>query len=175
MEGDQKLQVKLGEFEFSAEGPDASVKEAFDRFLEAVKAAPATKPPQEKSLDDKKKLSGGEAVGLTNPAMPLDRLFLVEGEIVTLKLLPQGTENKVADAAILLLYGFLKLLNKPEVQVTKLNVALRKSGLTFGRTDTVLSVYSNLFMKGGRKSGGKYTLNNQGINWAEKCIAEKFT
>jgi hypothetical protein len=41
--------------------------------------------------------------------------------------------------------------------------------------DRVIERHVQFFNKGGVKSGGRYTLNNQGVAWAEKFIHERFT
>jgi general stress protein YciG len=59
-----------------------------------------------------------------------------------------------------------------EVPVIKLNESLRRSGLNVTRLDRELGPNQALFRKGGQKSGGRFSLNNQGVQQAEKWIAE---
>ncbi len=171
MESIHKLQIKLGDAEFSAEGPDALVREAFEKFLQALQARGATPPLLAKENGSGEREEAKDAQEAGPPSSVLDRLFKVEGEIVTLQLLPPSeSTNRPGDAAILVLYGFKTVRKLDTVPVTKLNDALRKSGINVERVDRTLAGHSGLYMKGGAKSGGKYTLNNQGVAQAERWI-----
>ena len=162
-----KLQVKIGQAEFLGEGPEQKVTDAYDRFL--------------KALDTSQRGQGlpvhlAASSGVTEPVMGweigqklFDRVYKRDGEIVSLRHLPT-TANRIADAAILLIYGYMKLSNLDEVPVTKLNEGLRASGLNIERLDRHLGVHQALFRKGGQKSGGRYTLNNQGVKQAEEWL-----
>lgn len=168
-EGNYKLHIKIGNAEFSAEGPEPSVKEAFDRFLQAISS------PEAKILSE-------NAGGHENSSGPgqldhglLEKVFSRDGEIVSLRLLPPAeSANRSADAAILVLYGFNGLLNLQEVPVTKLNEGLRQSGISVDRLDRFIGVHNQLFRKGGTRSGGRYTLTNKGVLQAENWIKAWF-
>lgn len=168
-----KLQIKIGAHEFSAEGPEATVKEAFDAFMKAVtNPAPAAAPIQGQLAAT----LGGvmlQATGTVTDTAPIDlnRVFKQEGDIISMKHLPP-TPNKIADAAIVLMYGYMKLANIDDVPVTKLNEGLRRSGLNLARLDRELGVHHALYRKGGQKSGGRFTLNNQGVLQAEAWLRE---
>jgi len=166
MDSSYKLQVKLGSAEFSAEGQEETVKQAFQKFLEAVKSSSDTKLFLEKTPD--KETPEEISRGL------LDKVFSVAGDFISLRLLPTDSPNKAADSGILLIYGFQKLLQLEEVPVTKLTQALTKSGVSFDRVDRILSVHKGLYMKGGTRSGGRYSLNNQGIQQAESWLKTWF-
>ena len=173
MEGNYKIQVKLGNAEFSAEGPEATVKEAFEKFLQAI----ASRPPE---LLGRGTQSGQNAASRENehPVQVdrtlLDRVFSQDGDGVSLRLLPPESPNRHGDAAILLLYGYRVLENVENVPVIKLNASLKKSGISIDRVDRVIGVHSQLFMKGGTRSGGRYTLNNQGVTQAENWLRTWF-
>jgi hypothetical protein len=166
-----RLDVKLGSAEFSAEGPEATVKQAYQQFLQAASSlGSASAPPSPHGQEGREALAMGGEVSQDL----LNRVFSAEGNSVSLRLLPEGA-NRAADAAILLMYGFRKLLGQQEVPITKLNAALRKSGLQVHRLDRFIGVHSTLFMKGGARSGGRYTLNNQGVRQAQSWLRERFT
>lgn len=172
------LRIKIGDAEFDAEGPEAIVQVAFEKFLDALESAPtpATHGP---ALT----LEGKGTVGRTQterPALPqaaLDRAFRVDRErgVVSLNFLPKSDgDQQKADAAILLMYGFQKVLGEDHAKITKLNEGLRTSGLTLERLDRVIGVHNGYFMKGGTRSGSRYTLTNAGERWAEDTLRESF-
>lgn len=169
MDSDYKLHVKLGISEFSGEGPEAAVKEAYEQFLKALSAVPAVPTPIQPPMHEKtpEKPSGVDQ-------RLLDRAFLKEDQFVSLRHLPPDSSTRSADAAILIIYGFKKILGQEDVPVTKLNEGLRKSGLSLDRLDRFLGVHSQYYRKGGQKSGGRYTLNNQGELKAEEWLKEWF-
>jgi len=161
-----KLQIKIGTSEFSAEGPENSVKEAYEQFLKAL-ASPATPAVTgDGRTPMREPLSGGLA-----DITILDQVFIKDGEIISLRHLP-STATPSADAAILLLYGYRRLCAIDDVPVIRLNEGLRKSGLNFDRVDRFLGIHSSLYRKGGQKSGSRYSLNNQGVAQAERWLHE---
>jgi hypothetical protein len=165
-----KLQIKIGQAEFSAEGPEDTVKDAYDRFLKALDTTVA--PQRGGALPAHLAASSGvvgPVLGWELGQKLMDRVFKREGDIVSLRHLP-STANRIADSAILLIYGYMKLSNLDEVPVTKLNEGLRESGLNIERLDRFMGVHSTLYRKGGQKSGGRYTLNNQGVKQAEEWL-----
>jgi hypothetical protein len=174
-----KIQVKLGNAEFLAEGPEESVKAAFGQFLVAAASVgptqksppPASPPPPITPLKD-----GINGSSSTVDQSILERVFQKDEDVVSLRMLPKkDNSNWQADAVILLLYGFRRLAGMETVPVIKLNQGLRKSGIPLDRVDYIISVHSELYMKGGVKSGGRYTLNNQGMASAERWLVEQFS
>jgi hypothetical protein len=171
MDTPYKLQVKIGTAEFSAEGPEKSVKEQFNAFLEAVKTAPLATP------------GVNQGIGTNNnnpPLLPnaegidqaiLNRIFTYDEEkgAVSLRILPR-TDQREADAIMILLYGFRQLTNKMDVSSSDLMKSARQSGLQFNRLDHTISTYKNLITEGGLRRGKRYGLNNQGVNHAVQII-----
>jgi hypothetical protein len=166
-----KLQVELGNAKFSGEGDQKFVEDAYKRFLEAI-AASAAQPP---SLTSEYAKRHEQPPAGLNQSL-LQKAFLREDQLVSLRHLPP-TDNstRAADAAILLLYGFKKILGAEDVLVTRLNEGLRKSGLTLTRIDTILGIHSALYRKGGQRSGGRYSLSNPGEAQAEKWLNEWYS
>jgi hypothetical protein len=167
MDSDYKLHVKLGSSEFNGEGPESAVKEAYEQFLQALSTVHVAPPPPDMHEKTLEKPSGVDQ-------RLLDKAFLKEDQFVSLKHLPPDSATRAADAAILIIYGFKKLLGQDDVPVTKLNEGLRKSGLSLDRVDRFLGVHSQFYRKGGQKSGGRYTLNNQGELKAEGWLKDWF-
>jgi hypothetical protein len=163
MDSTYRLKVKIGISEFDSEGQESSVRDDYKQFLAALPAPVGqfTGYPPLISLIEKP--SGVEQT-------LLDKAFLVEGQFISLRHLPPESATRAADAAILIIYGFKKLLSQDDVPVTKLNEGLRRSGLSLKRIDRFLRVHGSLYRKGGQKSGGRYTLNNQGELKAEEWL-----
>lgn len=170
MDGGFKIQVKIGSAEFMAEGSEETVKTAYEQFLgilekEVGKAPAAPRVPSGAGENAANSVSSEPGAEL------LERVFSREGDVVSLRLMPPAENpNRAADAAILLLYGYRSLLGLKDVPVTKLNDGLRKSGVAVDRVDRFIGAHSSLFMRGGTRSGGRYTLNNQGINSAQSWL-----
>jgi hypothetical protein len=168
-----KLHVKLGANEFTAEGPEQEVRDAYQAFLDAITAP--VKAAAAAPVGD-----GTAAVTPPPPGTTLDREFLERvyqvdpRGIVSLRVLPPDSTNREADAAILLLYGFRVLQGQREVLVTRLNEGLRQSGINVERLDRFMGVHGSLFMRGGSRSGGRYNLNNVGMTTAENWLRTRY-
>ena len=169
-----KLQVKIGQAEFNAEGPEKTVKEAFDQFLKATSALPTQAPSNQSSGKPHDQQNNGESTKIE--ATLLQRIFAIDAKrnTISLRLLPPDGTNRASDAAILILYGCLVLLGLLEVPVTRLIAGLRQSGIQATRLDGIMATYSHLVIKGGARIGGRYTLNNQGVTQAEHFISQFF-
>lgn len=170
MDGNYKLHVKLGSSEFDCEGPEDSVKEAYQQFLETFAAYKGVgeNPP------DRQGEQAAVPTGVS--ADLLQKAFIKEDEIVSLRHMPPADRpNRNADAAILVLYGYKKLAAQDDVLVTRLNESLRRSGITMERVDRFITTNSTLYRKGGQRSGGRYSLNNQGELQAEQWLKEWYS
>jgi len=177
MEMSYKLSVEIGGNRFTADGPEATVKEDFQNFLDAVRAASAVVTPGTGSFAAEGAVRGVVAGPASTPVdrPTLDRVFQVDGKgTVSLRLLPPDSATRNADAALLLLYGHRVAGNLQDVPVMKLTDGLRTSGISVDRLDRFMGTHSGYFMKGGTRSGGRYTLNNQGVAAAESLIRRAF-
>jgi hypothetical protein len=174
MDSDYKLHIKLGpSIEFNGEGPEQSVREDYDQFLKALPTLQAAIQPTLTSQYAQAEKPTERAAGVDDAL--LQKAFLRDGDIVSLRHLPPSDRtNRNADAAILALYGFKKVLGQDDVPVTKLNEALRRSGITMERIDRFITAHMHLYRKGGQRSGGRYSLNNQGEIVAEDWLKQWF-
>ena len=163
-----RLQIKIGSAEFNAEGPEKQVKEDYDKFLAAVSAS------QNRVLAPKNSPSGNQHNSIVDSAL-VERAFKVDGDALSLRLLPPDGPNRIAEAVVLLLYGFRTVQGVQDVPVTKLNAGLRVSGLKVLRLDRFMGAFGQYVMKGGSRSGGRYNLNNQGVAQAENLLSTYFT
>lgn len=170
-----KLRVRIGPHEFEAEGPRDSVVAQFEAWKELVASLPSTLR-HEAQRTGQPSSQGAEA-----PLLPSDgpsgedlrHVFDLDEKrnLVTLRVQPAG-ERRYCDAILLVLYGYRRLRDKDEVQVTRLKAALESSGLTPGRIDRAAEPYrrEGLLIKSGLAKGGKYRLTNKGSRQAEEMI-----
>ena len=168
-----KIQTKIGAAEFSAEGAEESVRADYERFLRLLELQ-ATSPEPARGKE-----SGGvgikDDVGLEESL--LETVFKTDQERgwVSLKMLPPAeSNNRAAGAALILLFGFHKILGQLEAPVTKLIGGLRESGISIDRFDRIIAAHSSLILKGGQRVGAKYRLNNQGMSQAAAMIKQFF-
>lgn len=176
MEATYKLQVKIGHSEFNAEGPEDTVKEAYEKFLSLVATIPESKPGMSPPAPNSIPTAVPDTSSPVDPVL-LQRIFSGDPKkgLVSLRLLPPEGPSRAADAAILILYGFLMLQQQREVLVTKLKGSLKQSGIQIERLDHIMGVHSQFVIKGGTRIGGRYTLNNQGVSQAVTWIRQWFS
>lgn len=173
MSDQYSLQVRIGDAEFSAEGPENTVRQAYEDFLNAISEGVVARATQKADEGDQESDEGAD--GVTDDI--LDSAFKVDRQegVVSLRLLPPGDgKQKKADAAILIIYGHETLLDRDHAPVMELNEGLRQSGLTVKRLDRFIDTHKGLYMKGGTRSGGRYSLTNHGRRWAEEKLVEMF-
>jgi hypothetical protein len=170
MTDNYRLQVKLGDAEFSAEGAEKTVRQDYDSFLKALGSRPAAVKAATPASPPAQNAEAGE-VG----QQLIDRVFSRDGDIVSLRHLPpEESANKGADAGILIMYGYRRLLNTRDVGVVKLKRGLVRTGVTVDRVDRILASHTKYFMKGGSRVGSYYTLNNLGEKQAETWLKTWF-
>lgn len=161
-----KITLRIGDYEFSAEGAEKLVESQFSRFLEVISRASTSQAPPAKSPQSPPPGDNGSPL----PADLLRRVYTVEDENVSLRLLPR-TECRDADAILLLLYGY-RQQGETDVLSVRIKDSARQSGLNFQRIDKALLPNQEYVTEGGAKKGKRYGLNNRGINRAEEIIRE---
>jgi hypothetical protein len=172
---EHRIKVKIGSAEFEATGTQESVQRQYEMFMGALSAMPAAKQQAKKPLEDESEDAGdGGADGDTPDSELLGRAFAQDDKgTVSLKALPD-TDERDGDALLMILYGFKKLRGLNEVPVTQMAIAARQSGASVERIDRSIAVKKGLFLKAGARRGGKYQLNNPGIQYVERMIRKMF-
>lgn len=166
----QKIKIKIGDAEFEAEGPSELVRAQFSEFMAAINRAPAIAPlatpvvPPTGAVGDTPPPSDGISTAL------MSRVFRTDNGI-SLYVIPKG-DNSKSDGLLLLLYGFAKLVNEHTVTGTSLMQAAKRSGLNIDRVDRFMVNNEQFTNSSGLKKGKRYSLNNRGIQQAEKIIKE---
>lgn len=182
-----KLRVRIGNAEFVSIGREEIVKDQFDVFMgclttvsawnpKGTVAAPVkpngTKPAEGPPVNEEGDTR--EEPPSDSPPTELLRVFEHDGNgCVSLKALPQ-TDDKNADALLLLLYGFRELSKKDPVLGGDLLGAAKKSGLLIDRVDRPLDGCPGMFTKAGQRRGAKYGLTNPGAARAQRILSELF-
>ena len=163
-----KLRVKVGVHEFEAEGPEDAVEGQFALFLEIARTPPS--PRQEAPPGDAGNGNNPRPPAVFNDEM-LDRVFKVDQEgQVSLRILPQ-TNNRDSDGLLVLLYGFSRLADQPDVLAGRLLKAAKISGLSVDQIDRTIAPHLDAVTKGGARVGSRYRLKNNGVTRAEGIIA----
>jgi hypothetical protein len=185
-----KVHIKLGQAEFSAEGPEETVKTQLASFL-AVAPNYAEHGNGNGHANGKAVAVNGNGTNGVNgnghaelqptgawqtclESSLIKRLF-AEGKdgLISLRVLP-NTEEKKSDAIFLILFGYLILKDQSEVKAGELLIAARQSGLTLSRIDDTMDKFDVLVTRGGIKRGSRYALTNPGIEYAESVAAKMF-
>lgn len=169
-----RLRIKIGDAEFEASGTPESVKEQYDLFLQALKAASPT-PPAESTHSNhasRPHEKPRSTLGVTPSEVPVDviqRAFTIRDDLVTLNALPR-TANAGADTLLALLWGFEHMQNQTSVSAMALTDAARASGLQLNRVDRVISPQQAYFQRAGARKGTRYSLNNPGRAYAATVL-----
>lgn len=184
-----KVQVRLGQAEFSAEGPEATVREQLASFLQIASIHPASSQDQVGQANGNGHTNGNgkhvEAPMIPAPSSGQEkwvdtrnngRLFSEDQRngLISVRVLPK-TEEREADTLLLILFGFLTIKNQIEVKASVLLKSAQQSGVnSVSRIDTILDKYASLVRRGGIKRGSWYALTNPGIAHGEKLAKEIF-
>jgi hypothetical protein len=164
--GSHRMKVRVGQSEFEAEGDEITVNEQYRLFLDAIQGVGVNRPPSKNGRD--------EPTETKNRETTLDgvwaRFYSLEGDSdVSLKTIP-STEDANADAIILLLYGYLQLRETDMVGSAELLSMAKKSGVRIDRVDRNIASHLQYINKGGSRRGCRYSLNNQGKNYAQQLL-----
>lgn len=175
MDATYKLHIKIGNAEFSAEGPQEVVQQQFEAFKALLERAPVTRTGQ--GLGSGKGTMGQEGTPEGGPDLgDLQNLFKVEDKngrtLLTLRFLPQ--EDRAPDSMLLLLLGY-KRLGMDEVPVTVLKECMDRSGASVSRVDRTAFApleRANLAKRSGKGKASQYWLTNPGITRAEEIAGK---
>jgi hypothetical protein len=164
-----RLKIKLGQFEFEAEGSEQQVQQQFDQFaklVESQKKGSATNPATPDNNGD-----NGAPLD-AKPYGPLGLIFRVDGEKLVLAVRPKTA----SDAMLVLLAGYKAIKKAEPVAVSALLQGIKLSGFTVDRMDEVTPTLTpkdaELIMKIGQRNASKYRLTAVGAMRAEQLIQE---
>lgn len=171
-----RLRMKVGPHEFEAEGTAEEVNQQFALWKELIAVVPVTAPQPVPIVAQT--TTTPEAVQPAKPAsadQPVPDIFDVDAKkgTVSLRLHPPG-DARDADAGLLLIYAFKRLLAVDQVLAGHLKEALEVSGIRVDRIDRTIGAYhqAGLLMKSGFGKGGKYALTLTGLQRAERLARD---
>ena len=165
-----KLRMKIGDAEFEADGPKDDVKTLFEQWRTLVESAIARKSEAGSS---KKSTDVSVSDSPADEAL-VKRVFVDRDGTLSLLGLPKS-ENAIADALVLLVYGY-RLLKQDEYPVTgvRLMQAAQQSGVKIDRADRAIAGRKELLVTTGYKRSKRYSLNNRGEQHAMGLMKQLF-
>ncbi|HVZ82267.1 MAG TPA: hypothetical protein VG893_01235 [Terracidiphilus sp.] len=161
-----RIRVKIGPYEFEAEGPPELVKEQFDTFRSIVASVPeniGTDNPY--PVDDAPNVRNVDGV-ISQPKeqdnLDLSRIFRIGGRVVSLTVLPQDAR----DAILLILLGQRQFRTNDQATGAEVKDGLSQSGYRIDRTDRVIDKLEKdgAVIKVGFGKASRYRLTNQGYS-----------
>jgi hypothetical protein len=169
-----RLKIRIGGNEFEAEGDKDAVQSQFEAWKDLVANMPASTP----TLASPPPPALGAPAPLPSLGLPaggsalFEKLFRREGPVVSITILPTGT-NRDADAALLILFG-QKLYNGDD-QVTggRMGQGLDHSGVAVPRVDRMFGDYMPQYViRSGVRRAVRYRLTNPGYAKAQEIATE---
>lgn len=176
MDANYKIQVKIGDAEFQAEGPEQIVSTQFDRFIDVIAARKAAvntthQETKKETADSTGNGSGTIPVVETPSVLALhERVFSLDDRAgLSLRVLPK-TDAPEADAVMLILYGYATLRSQHDVLSVQIGKSAQQSGVNIDRLDRALLTHTQYVTSAGQKGGKKYGLNNRGLARAKELL-----
>ncbi|HZU34009.1 MAG TPA: hypothetical protein VFB79_23050 [Candidatus Angelobacter sp.] len=154
-----KIKIRIGDHEFEAEGPAEVVKSQFEAFKELIAMQPRPillpQPVAEQQLPQ------DQAQAIAQSTMQLDKIFKVEGRIVSLT----AHAGSPDDATLLLMLGQKQFRGNDAVTGQELGDGLEHSGIRVQRVDRIMDkfVKEGLVLKIGLGRATRYRLTNPGM------------
>ncbi len=159
-----KIRLKVGNHEFEAEGDRESVESqvaAWRDLVSDIIDVEAYSPRYASDRDTAKDRSADA----TASGVAFDKIFSHAGRMVSLSVLPTGS-NREADAALLIMLGQRHYVREDLVGGTWILRGLAKSGLRPGRVDRLFPEEQDHIVRVGQNRGVKYRLTPSGLSAA---------
>jgi hypothetical protein len=157
-----KMWIKMGENEFSVEGPPDAIQEQMVNFMRLMghaepAAVHAAEMPEE---------SSPLPVASEPPPPDMSELLHEDGSIVSLSVLSGSLEKDV----LVLMLGQQRLRNNNAIGGTEIMAGLRASGHRIGRADHILNRYVRIgdIVVTGKRRRRRYRLTTDGVAKALK-------
>ena len=158
-----KIKIKLGEFEFEAEGSPELVREQFESFKNLI----ASIPPKQDPPPVRQVQQVPEVIGVTDDSgsPQYDKVFKADGRVVSLTALPPSNP----DAILMIMLGQRHYRKNESVTGSEIMDGLQQSGYTIDRIDRQMDkfVTEGLVIRIGKARGTRYRLTNQGLQKAQ--------
>lgn len=185
-----KLRIKIGGFEFEAEGPKEEVTTQFNEFKELITSkeliesvsglgqAKVKEKARDNGIDKNDSLMENNVEKKVKSEFSAENLNLIftkdKRNIISLRIPPPRSERLHPDAILLLMYRYRQGENVDEVPVTKIKSGLNQSGIKITRIDRAImsDVREGYVIKTGSGKGGRYRLTNRGVAATERVLRE---
>lgn len=174
---DYKLHIKVGEHEFNGEGPEKSVRDDYAEWKSLIELI-STQPTRKEDKPHQPFSNGGppDAGNKVDKKVDNEQLanvYLVDPKqkLVSLKVHPHTTDRD-RDAMLLIIHGYLQMLEQQDVPVGQIKQGMRQTGIRVDRVDKVAFKYVNAgyLSKGGSGKGSRYRITNSGVAKANELI-----
>lgn len=163
-----KIKVKIGDFEFEAEGPSEIVRDQFESFKQMVASIPAKNDTSVAAAiqPNTANTAGSDEISLP----PYDKVFRQDGRVVSLTALPPST----ADAILMIVLAQRHYRKNESVTGSEIMDGLQQSGYTIDRIDKQMDkfVTDGMVIRIGKARGTRYRLTNQGLSRAQAIARE---
>ena len=159
-----RLKIKIGDFEFEAEGSEDSVQEQFQAFKELVINVPVVENTDKSGQNDP-----DHVIRQASPTAvddQLDVIMNVEDRVVSLTVPPEDID----DAILLIMLGQKRIRSNDSVTGSEIIEGLRMSGQRVARVDRLLE---RIAKRGeiiviGQHRAKRYRLTNRGLSKARE-------
>ena len=150
-----KIRMKIGDYEFEAEGSAESVQAQLETFKSLLSSRDVMPKRQEQEDTTSNPINIGDIAHV-----PLERIMRVQGRVVSLTVIP----SLESDAALLILLGNKEMRNNESVTGAEIGDGMAQSGRPVGRVDRVMDkLISEAFvLKSGFRRAVRYRLSNSG-------------
>lgn len=157
-----RIKMKIGEFEFEAEGPAETVQEQLASFSELISKMPST--PAKEAPSELTQPPLNQHIPEIFPRVPLEKIMHASGRVVSLTALPASVE----DAALLIMLGQKDMRENISVTGQEIGDGLEQSGRRVQRVDRILekAIGDTFVIKTGFKRSTRYRLSNLGLSKA---------
>lgn len=158
-----KLKVKIGDFEFEAEGPAEDVQQQFAAFKELISSV----SPIKKTSDIAEQTQNATSTNHNNNTPPaLEKVTRVDDRIVSLT----GRADSTPEAIMVILLGQKTFRSNESVTGGEIIDGLKQSGIVVPRIDYQLDKMATegSVIKFGTGRASRYRLTNQGAARAQE-------
>lgn len=154
-----RIKVKIGEYEFEAEGPADLVQSQFEAFKELI--ASTLRHPHVNTLKLGNQAGSTERISENDGSLLMNKILRIDGRVISLTVRPTSE----AEAALLVLFGQKTSRNNETVTASELRDGLEHSGYRFARVDRLMQPLCDegLVIKIGTRKATRYRLTNPGL------------
>ena len=170
MDGSHRIKIKIGPYEFEAEGSAVVVQSQFDAFKELIASAPPPPAAPTAPMADQRADGSATSAG-TIPDQSLGKIMKLDGRIVSFTVPPKS----LSDAVLLLLLGQKLLRGNDSVSGAEMVDGMTATGgMNGARSDRLLerAAKDGDVIVIGERRAKRYRLTNTGLAKARQLANE---